>query len=144
MSKHETWRTRKYWKEVGGLLIEEFVAVEGNKFQGRRVIDAVIILGEKEEKYSGNFFDVKDKDVIVVQTKTGRIGMYLLGQAFFSKYLLEMHKPRSIRSVAICGRNDPVMAELAVKFDIEIVVIADAERGINQEVSFSKEKECFH
>jgi hypothetical protein len=47
MSKHETWRKRKYWEKVGGLLIEEFVAVRGSKTQGRRPIDGLIILGEE-------------------------------------------------------------------------------------------------
>jgi hypothetical protein len=28
MSKHETPMTRWYWRQVGGTLIEEFVAVE--------------------------------------------------------------------------------------------------------------------
>ena len=27
MSKHETLLTRRYWKEIGGTLIEEFEAV---------------------------------------------------------------------------------------------------------------------
>jgi len=44
MSLHETWRTRKYWGTIGGLLIEEFVAVDGNKDQGRRPIDGIIVL----------------------------------------------------------------------------------------------------
>ena len=44
MSLHETWRTEMYWKTIGGLLIEEFVAVDGNKEQGRRTIDRIIVL----------------------------------------------------------------------------------------------------
>ncbi|MDB4323501.1 type II toxin-antitoxin system RelE/ParE family toxin [Akkermansiaceae bacterium] len=30
MSRHETWRTRRYWRKVGGLLIEEFHAIKGD------------------------------------------------------------------------------------------------------------------
>ena len=48
MSKHETWRTRMYWESVGGLLIEEFVAVRGTKDQGIRPVDGVIVLGEEK------------------------------------------------------------------------------------------------
>ncbi len=48
MSLHETWRTEMYWKTIGGLLIEEFVAVDGNSEQGRRSIDGIIVLGEKK------------------------------------------------------------------------------------------------
>lgn len=125
MSLHETWRTRKYWETVGGLLIEEFIAVDGTREQGRRPVDGLIVLGEKKEIYNGNKYDITGKDVIVIQTKRGRIGMYLLGQAYFSKFLIEKHNPRSVRSVAICGKTDNVMQELALQHDIEIVVISE-------------------
>ena len=125
MSKHETWRTRMFWKQVGGLLIEEFVAVKGNKNQGIRQIDGVIVLGEETKIHNDTTYDISGKDIIVIQTKKGRIGMYLLGQAYFSKILIERHKPKSIKSVAICGRNDKVMEEIASDHEIEIVVIED-------------------
>lgn len=125
MSLHETWRTRKYWENVGGLLIEEFIAVEGTREQGRRPLDGLIVLGEKKEIYNGNKYDITGKDVIVIQTKRGRIGMYLLGQAYFSRFLIEKHNPKSIKTVAICGKVDKVMQELALLHDVEIVVIPE-------------------
>ena len=125
MSLHETWRTRKYWENVGGLLIEEFIAVEGTREQGRRPLDGLIVLGEKKEIYNGNQYDITGKDVIVIQTKRGRIGMYLLGQAYFSRFLIEKHNPKSIKTVAICGKVDKVMQELALLHDVEIVVIPE-------------------
>jgi hypothetical protein len=48
VSLHETWRTRKYWETVGGLLIEEFIAVDGTRENGRRPVDVIIVLGEKQ------------------------------------------------------------------------------------------------
>ena len=128
MSLHETWRTRKYWDTIGGLLIEEFVAVDGNKEQGRRPIDGIIVLGEKKAVHSRNKFDLKGKDVIVIQTKKGRIGMNLLGQAYFSKLLIKKHSPRSIKTVAICGRNDKVMAEFAEEHEVEIIVYPETSK----------------
>lgn len=127
MSKHETWRTRKFWDKVGGLLIEEFIAIKPTREQGVRPVDAVIVLGENKSIHPTNSYDITGKDVIVIQTKRGRIGMYLLGQAYFSKHLIQMHNPRSVRSVAICGRNDKVMAELANSHNVEIVVIPESE-----------------
>ncbi|MGI9190529.1 MAG: hypothetical protein ACR2IL_00300 [Chitinophagaceae bacterium] len=123
MSKHETWRTRKYWEQTGGLLIEEFLAVRGTENQGRRPIDGVIVLNEATEIHKENFYDISGKDVIVIQTKKDRIGMYLLGQAYFSKFLIEKFNPRSIKCVAICGRTDTIMEDLAKKHDVEVVVI---------------------
>ena len=128
MSKHETWRTKLYWESVGGLLIEEFMSVKGNKDQGKRTVDGLIVLGEKTGIYKGNTYDISGKDVIVIQTKRGRIGMYLLGQAYFSRFLIEKHKPKSVKSVAICGRNDKVMQELADQHDVEIVVIEENKK----------------
>lgn len=55
--------------------------------------------------------------------------MYLLGQAYFSKFLLELHKPRSVRTVAICGMNDAVISKLAEEHGVEIVVITEDEMG---------------
>lgn len=123
MSKHETWRTRKYWERTGGLLIEEFIAVSATKTQGRRPIDGLIVLNENKAIHNGNTYNIEGKDVIVIQTKSGRLGMYLLGQAYFSRFLIELHNPRSIKCVAICGRGDTLMEELAKKHNVEIIEI---------------------
>lgn len=123
MSKHETWRTRKYWEQTGGLLIEEFIAVHGTKNKGRRSIDGLIVLNEDAAIHTNNIYEIAGKDVIVIQTKSGRIGMSLLGQACFSKFLIESHKPRSIKCVAICGRTDAVIEELAKKHDVDVIEI---------------------
>lgn len=127
MSQKETWRTRKYWSQVGGLLVEEFLAVKGTKNSGRRPIDGLIVLNEKKGIHTDNFYDIEGKDVIVIQTKHNRIGMYLLGQAFFSKFLIERFNPRSIKCLAICGKYDEVIGELAKKHEVEVVVIQDNE-----------------
>ena len=54
MSKHETWRTRRYWNRVGGLLIEEFVAVKGGKDIGRRPVDGVIVTWGRDQDLRGH------------------------------------------------------------------------------------------
>ncbi|WP_422137680.1 hypothetical protein [Endozoicomonas sp. ALC020] len=127
MSKHETWRTRQYWKEVGGLLIEEFYAVrrsDKNNTAGRH-IDGVIVLGEKEQIAKSPVYDLQGKDIIVIQTKASRLGMYLMGQAFFSRELMKRFKPNSIRVVAICKQSDVEMEKLCAEHNIEVVVIPD-------------------
>ena len=50
MSRRETPMTVWYWEQVGGTLIEEFLVVPKSDGQGRRVLDAVIVLGEKKER----------------------------------------------------------------------------------------------
>jgi hypothetical protein len=127
MSKHESWRTRKYWSSTGGLLIEEFLAVRTTKENGRRSIDGVIVLNEETRIHDDNFYNIEGKDVIVIQTKRSRIGMNLLGQAYFSKCLIEKFKPRSIKIVAICSKYDDVIGQHAKAHEVEVVVISDKD-----------------
>ena len=122
MSKHETHLTRRYWETVGGTLIEEFPAVYRTKENAQRLLDGVVILGEKTEILKAHEVKIEGKDIVVIQTKANRLGMNLLGQAVFSAELMKAHKPKSIKSVAICISGDSVLEPLAQKFNIEVVV----------------------
>ena len=62
-----------------------------------------------------------------IQTKQSRLGMYLMGQAFFSVELLKKHNPKSIRSVLICGKDDIVLSEVCKKYGLEIEIIPESE-----------------
>jgi hypothetical protein len=103
MSKHETPMTRWYWQQVGGTLIEEFVAVKGNVTFGRRVLDGIIIRDGACRIACQSEVSLEGKDIIVIQTKASRLGMYLIGQAFFSAQLIQRYRPRSVVSVALYG-----------------------------------------
>ena len=125
MSKHETWRTRYYWEQVGGLLIEEYPVVSRGKDHSNREIDGVIVLGEPKERKYREPYDISGKDVICIQTKASRIGMYLMGQAFFSVELLKRLNPKSIRSVAICGKTDSILEPICQTHGVEVVEIPE-------------------
>jgi hypothetical protein len=61
-------------------------------------------------------------DLIVVQTKASRLGMYLMGQALFSCELIKQHfSPRSVRA-AVCGADDLVLHPIANRYGIEVFV----------------------
>ena len=122
MSKHETHLTRRYWETVGGTLIEEFPAVYRTKENAQRLLDGVVILGEKTEILKAHEVKIEGKDIVVIQTKANRLGMNLLGQAVFSAELMKAHKPKSIKSVAICISGDSVLEPIALKFNIEVVI----------------------
>jgi len=121
--------TRWYWQQIGGTLIEEFPAVERTPTCGRRLLDAVIILGEKPRiahRSEVKIEDIEDKDVIVVQTKASRLGMYLMGQALFSAKLIERCKPRSVVSVALVKEDDSVLRELLDEYpNVRVVICPD-------------------
>lgn len=121
MSKHETPLTRRYWKEIGGTLIEEFLAVKKTKESGQRLIDGVIIMNG-ENIVSNTQQEIKNKDIIIIQTKAKKLSMSLLGQALFSREILTSFKPKSIRTVTICTKNDQLLEELAIKYDINVIV----------------------
>lgn len=128
MSKLETPLTRRYWEETGGSLIEEFLAVPGRTDRGKRLLDGFIIPGEAFERKSARAVDLKGKNIIVVQTKVGRLGMSLLGQALFSARLMERFRPVSIRLVAICTKGDAVLEPLAKEYGIEVVIYPAAQQ----------------
>jgi hypothetical protein len=49
--------------------------------------------------------------------------MYLMGQALFSRLLIErQHALRTIRTIALCAVDDTVLRPLAERFGIEVVV----------------------
>jgi hypothetical protein len=84
MSKHETPMTRRYWKRVGGTLLEEYLVVPSRPpGVGRRMIDAVIIEdGDHRIASRAESVSFDGHDIIIVQTKASRLGMYLLGRPF--------------------------------------------------------------
>lgn len=112
MSKHETPMTRWSWQQVGGTLIEEFVAVEGTSRCGRRVWDGLEILEGEFRIAPQSEVSLASQDVIVIQTKASRLGMYLMGQAFFSAQLIQRFNPRSVVSVTLCSQDDAVLRPL--------------------------------
>jgi hypothetical protein len=124
MSKLETPMTHRYWERVCGTLLEEYLVVPRSRGVGRRVVDAIIIVGGDHRIASrAENVSLDGHDLIVVQTKASRLGMYLLGQALFSRLLIEdRFAPRSVRTVALCAADDAVLRPLAVRFGIEVVV----------------------
>ena len=127
MSKHETPMIRRFWEEVGGTLIEEFQAVPPTATCGRRRLDAVILPDEPRKRLKGKevqAVSLKGKNVVVVQAKAKRLGMYLMGQAVFSASLIRQFNPLSIRSIALCKKDDSVLRPLLAAFPhVEVVIM---------------------
>jgi len=112
MSKRETPLLRAYWHQVGGILIEEFLAVDASNTCGPRRIDGIIIRCRENRIARRGEMELRGKHVTVVQVKAGRLGMSLIGQAFFSRELMKRFKPASIQAVALCTRDDSVLRPL--------------------------------
>ena len=116
MSKHETPMTRWYWQHVlkQGTLIEEYVAVDkaGDDSNARRLMDGLVIMSGPFEISDDVHQNITDKDVVIIQSKNKRLGMSLMGQTLFSRGLILKKKPKSVRSVAVCRKDDKVMRAL--------------------------------
>ena len=124
MSLNETPMTIWYWEQVGGTLIEEFLVVKAANGRGKRALDGLIIVGGPKERLSpGSKVDIAGKDVLIVQAKNARLGMYLMGQTLFSAKLAKRLKPRSIKSIALCRETDEVLQPLLEVYEgCEVVV----------------------
>jgi len=126
MSKHETPMIRWYWEQVGGTLCEEFQVVARTPTTGQRLLDAVILPGGPKKHLPWHEVSVRNRDVIVVQAKASRLGMYLMGQALFSAELIKRLGPRSVRSVALCKHDDSVLRPLLEGFPgLHVVVVPE-------------------
>ncbi|MBV7335386.1 hypothetical protein KFU94_45535 [Chloroflexi bacterium TSY] len=123
LNNHETPILHRYWRKVGGTLIEEFYAVrEVRSKHAARRMDGVIIKGGEFAIKEQSEVDIAGKDIIVVQVKTGRLGMYLAGQALFSRDLMYRHNPKSVESVALCEKYDDVIGPLLKAHGIKIEI----------------------
>jgi hypothetical protein len=104
--------------------MEEFCAVPRSVNCGTRVFDAVIIKGGPTIRARRNDPSlIEGKDIIVVQTKAERLGMYLMGQVFFSAQLMKKFKPRSIEAVALVAKDDAVLRPLLERYKGMRVVV---------------------
>lgn len=128
MSKRETPMTRWYWQQTGGTLVEEFLAVSNGPDRGKRLLDGLIILDGPFERRTAKSVDLHGKDIVVVQAKAARLGMYLLGQAVFSARLMERFKPATVRSVALCVEGDSVLEPLAREYGVDVVIYPAAQQ----------------
>jgi len=75
MSKNETSMTRWYWKQLGGTLVEEFIVVHGSVDRGKRVPDGIILPSGEFRIAQQDEVSIEGKDVVVVQTKAGRLAL---------------------------------------------------------------------
>jgi len=117
----ETKALIRFWEEKlerKGTLVTEFpVSV------ARRRIDGVVIPSEKDgQVVHGREVDLEGKDVILVEVKK-RLGRFLAGQAFFAIGLIAPLKPASIRSIALCNKDDPDLRPLLEEHNVEVEVV---------------------
>ena len=123
MSKHETPMTEGFWESTArGLFIAEYPLVERGADRAPRKVDGLILPDEPHGR--GKWRDhssLSGRRVIVIQTKKGRMGMYLMGQALFSARLALASGASSVRSILLCHEADGALLPLLKPFqEVEV------------------------
>jgi hypothetical protein len=124
LSKRERPLIEKYWQRTGGTIVFEFPMVRGSATCGKRHLDALILPNRETKIENAHDVSLAGEDIIIVQAKDNRLGMYLMGQAVFSVELMRKFNPKSIRSIALCTKDCSVLRPLRDKYpEVEVVII---------------------
>jgi hypothetical protein len=68
-----------------------------------------------------DYESLSGRRVIVIQTKVGRMGKYLMGQALFSARLALSSGATAVRSILLCHREDGALLPLLKPFpEVEV------------------------
>lgn len=103
-------------------MVLEYPAVRSGPGVGRRSLDGLIIQNGETRRARASEVDIKSQNVIVVQTKAHQLGMYLMGQALFSRELVLELGAGSVHTVALCSSSDARLKPLCDRFGIEVVI----------------------
>jgi hypothetical protein len=146
LDKHlEAPQQQRLHAVLGGTMLREFPVVP-DTYAGRRQrrwIDSVVIPDLREVEFAGRSTDyvlctvdypfawrdrqrlweaIREHPVICVQAKRHRLGPRLLGQALFSRGLLEQEGVRVARTIASCGATEPELEAIArEEFGIDVI-----------------------
>jgi hypothetical protein len=115
-------------------LIQEFQAVPRMPSAGRRLLDALILPTQPKRQAHWREVQIEGQEVIVVQAKAQRLGMYLMGQGIFSAELIRRRfRPKSVRSVILCIRDDAVLRSLLQSHpEVEVVILSSEDSPTDQ------------
>lgn len=117
--------THWYWSQIGGTLVEEFPLTPRSKTSAGRWVDGLILPDGANRQATPGEVDLDGKEVVLVQTKARRLGMYLMGQALFSQKLMyRTYTPSRAISVALCTKDDEVLRPMLEAFEHVKVVVA--------------------
>ena len=94
-----------------GFLMEEYLALNQGKANGKRLMDGVIVFRKPFVKRKL----IKGERVVVIQSKNRRLGMGLIGQVIVSRDLVERLGADVIKSVGVCTEIDTVMHKMLRK-----------------------------
>ena len=122
--------TGRFWETcANGAFLPEYPLVRRGLGRSQRLVDAVILPDEPYGRASVHDYpSLAGRNVVVVQTKRGRIGMYLMGQALFSARLALGCGAASVRSILLYRFSDSALVPLLKEFpEVEVWLFSDAD-----------------
>jgi hypothetical protein len=117
--------TEGFWlSTVNGTFIPEYPVVQRQAGCSSRWVDALILPdGAHRRGFVSEVGSLEGREAVVVQTKRGRMGMYLMGQAVFSARLCAGLGAASVRSILLCHQTDSALLPLLAPFpEVEVWV----------------------
>ena len=109
-------------KQALGLFFAEYPLVIRDVDRATRLVDGLILPDEPHGLDNWrDYASLAGRQVIVIQTKISRMGMYLMGQALFSARLAISAGAASVRSILLCHRSDGALLPLLKPFpEVEV------------------------
>ena len=126
--------TEAFWQGYArGAYIPEYCLVRPTRHCGVRLVDAVILPDEPHGRARfQDYSSLAGRNVILVQTKARRLGMYLMGQAVFSARLAKKLGAKSVRSILLCTKSDSTLLPLLLEEfpEVEVWICDENNPGI--------------
>jgi len=96
-----------------------------------RFVDGLILPDEPHGRGKWRDYEaLSGRRVIIIQTKAGRMGMYLMGQALFSGRLALASGAASVRSILLCHHGDGALLPLLKPFQEVEVWLSDLKNPL--------------
>jgi len=96
----------------------------------QRLGDGLVLHGVPKELGRISREEIEGAEITVLQTKRTRLGMSVMGQAFFSRELMKkLFLPAVVHTVVICDQGDAVLEDLCRAHNIVVETYAESHRA---------------
>jgi excisionase family DNA binding protein len=115
-------KIERFWRKERGILIDNYPLVKRADSSGPHILHAVILKNKRLHHLSRKREPLEGEDVIILHTTPKRLSPYVMGIALFSAQLVMLEKPKSVRSIILCGANDSALQPLLAPYPyVEVV-----------------------
>ncbi|WKZ61362.1 MAG: hypothetical protein QY309_07700 [Cyclobacteriaceae bacterium] len=92
-------------------------------------MDGLFIHGYEKIDNNDRTAHIHDRDIILIHEYPGKCNIKVLGKAAVTKAIIRRFKPKSDRSVILCGNADSYYKTLAKSLGIEVIVMREQKHS---------------